>query len=66
MSENEKLDKLIDLFHSLENWNESSKAIGLNCEKMIDVIHKAIRKEETKLKIAMLNNEILALKKGFK
>lgn len=66
MSEQEKLNKLKDLFDSLESWGESAKTVGLDCEKMVASIHKAIGKETTKINIAIKMAEIKALRNGGK
>ena len=66
MSEQEKLDKLKDLFDSLESWGKSASAIGLNCEKMVAQMHKQIGKETVKVKISIKEAEIKALRNGGK
>lgn len=60
---NEKINKLQELFDSLESWAHSAEATGLKCEKLVADIHKKIGKEIVKEKIAIKEAEIADLRK---
>lgn len=59
---NEKINKLQELFDSLESWAQSAQVAGLKCEKLVADIHKKIGKEIVKEKIAIKKAEIADLR----